>query len=426
MAGGVSGKLLKSRARRFFMRNGHQEQIPVQELLSIAERMKDELGNLKGVLMKAGQMASYLDATFPEPMKEVLAALQDSTPPMSPEVMSKVFKDELGEKPEQVFPEWSETPFAAASIGQVHKAVTRDGQEVAVKIQYPEIKRAFESDLLSLKLFEPVANLVLWNVNVKETMDELRERLLEECDYTQEAKNQNLFCRLFAEDPDIRIGRVLEEYSAERVLTTEFIHGKRFKTFVSESTQQQRNRAAEIISKMTWHSIFKHRVFNADPHPGNYLFRDDKVYFIDFGCVKKWSEEFLNRWKRLVKSALERDDPTMKRALVDIGFVRYPHNYDFEAWRDYYTDGILKPYIHDKPFKYTSDFVQSEIEKMYKNNPNLFKLSIPKDFVFAMRLLLGFDSVMATMQAESNWRKILLEALYDDPAQVPPPFPDSE
>ena len=249
-----------------------------QAALERAEAMLAELDGLKGFAMKIGQMVSYLDTSLPPQAQKVLAKLQSQGRPMEPEQIRQVVIEELGAAPDQLFDEFEPTPFAAASIGQVHRARKGD-KHLAVKIQYPGIRELLSSDLKSIKRLSRLAGL-LSPVDGPAIAEEMRARMMEECDYRQEATHQGRFRDLFSGHSEILIPSIVQEFSAERVLASEYMDGcEGFYPFIEGANEERRRRAAELLFMFSFQSIFGHRIYNADPHPGNYLFRRDGVVF---------------------------------------------------------------------------------------------------------------------------------------------------
>src|SRR4029077_18828468 len=222
--------------------------------LRSAEEVAEELGAMKGALMKIGQMASYLDAGMPETFRTTLARLQHDAPPMTPELAASVVAEELGEEPERVFARWDRLPFAAASIGQVHRAISRDGRAVAVKVQYPGIARTIEADLQNVTLLRRIAAVAFPGLDTRSLVDELRDRLREEVDYRLEAESQDLFASYYEGHPVIHVPHVVSELSTARVLTTELVAGARFDELLGWS-QHERDLAAETIDRFTFRSL---------------------------------------------------------------------------------------------------------------------------------------------------------------------------
>ncbi|MCP4961193.1 MAG: AarF/ABC1/UbiB kinase family protein, partial [Actinomycetia bacterium] len=235
-----------------------------------ARDVVDSLGQMKGALMKLGQMASYLDDGLPEPMRIALAELHSDAPPMSGDLALTEIERSLGRPLLTLFEHVHPEPIAAASIGQVHRATTRDGLDVAVKVQYPGIADAIAADLDNTKTLAGILGLVFPGLDSSTLVEELRDRILEELDYEHEALNQHAFAEYYAGHPHIWVPRVIDVLSSATVLTTEFVAGRPFED-VFELDQHQRDHYAEILYRFVFRSLNRQLAFNADPHPGNYL-----------------------------------------------------------------------------------------------------------------------------------------------------------
>ena len=387
-----------------------------------AEAMLKTLGEMKGLPLKLGQMASYIDGLAPpgyeEKFQQVLKRLQAKAPPLSREAAVKVVKEELGDHPSQIFEHWEADPFAAASIGQVHRAFNRAGDPVAVKVQYPGIDKAIENDLKSLSLLETMIAPVGRRYHSKETLDEIKAVFLSELDYTREAETADLFRRFHADDPEIVIPKVHHSLTTRRVLTCEMIEGIDYSTFCSTATQEERNAAGQTIWRFMFRSIYEQGVLYADPHPGNYRFLGGgKVAFLDFGCVKFLPPALVAGMKRYVVAAQDGNWDEFDRACVEV--LGYDPT-DAEGWPLYtsYTKLVLKPLIEDVNFTYTHEYAREAVAYLVRNGkkivlrpdeklPSLPKpINMPVDHTFVNRLQWGLSSVLAGLNAEANWRRI--------------------
>src|SRR5882757_4468318 len=266
-----------------------------------AARYADRLGRSRGVLMKAGQILSValpesaVDTDYRGIYQAAFAKLQDDAPPMPAELAIEVLTAELGRPPSEVFAEFDPRPLAAASIGQVHAATLPGGRRVAVKVQYPGVDRAIRADLANTELLATFLQMLvtvapgLARMDVRAMARELSERIGEEVDYRIEATNQQDFAELHRGHPFIRIPEVISEFSGRRVLTMELIDGMRYAAALS-ADQSLRDQWGEAIYRFVWGNTILRGLFNADPHPGNYLFHPDgTVTFLDFGCVKRFT-----------------------------------------------------------------------------------------------------------------------------------------
>ncbi len=382
----------------------------------IVEQLVESLGQLKGLAAKAGQIASFMDFAIPQAAKGVLQKLQDAIPPMPGSAVRQIFLEEFGRPPDKLFHDWSDKPFAAASIGQVHQARLPNGTDVAVKVQYPGIKTAIQADLANVELLDQIGTLLFRSQERGVFSAELAEHALAECDYLQEADNQEAFRKIWADDPDLIIPEVFREFSTQRVLTTQYCHGKRFYEFVDSAGQAERNHAGTTIWRFAFRSTFVHQIFNADPHPGNYLFHDGKVIFLDFGSVKRFEPAFMSEWLALIRAMLERNRERFKIGLqrLRLGKALTEADVDYLFHEGVYH--LYEPWLNDRPFRYRPEFVAGIWSNLFVNNPAKFRMNTPREFVLINRIHFGIFSLLALMGTEANWRRLFLPLIYSDSA----------
>src|SRR5689334_2806283 len=277
-------------APRMFAAAGERRQLLREDLaLQTAEDVADTLGAMKGVMMKIGQMASYVDGGLSPAVRHTLPRLQDGVPPMSPQLAAAVVEEELGAPPERAFARWDPRPIAAASIGQVHRAVTLDGRAVAVKVQYPGIAETIAADLRNVALLRRMLRIAAPAQDADALLSEVRDRVLEEVDYRREAASQRLLAAYYDGHPTIDVPGIITELSTRRIVVSELSGGARFAELATWP-QHERDLAAETIYRFVFRSLYQVRAFNGDPHPGNYLFqRGGRVTFLDFGLVRHFS-----------------------------------------------------------------------------------------------------------------------------------------
>jgi predicted unusual protein kinase regulating ubiquinone biosynthesis (AarF/ABC1/UbiB family) len=397
----LAGKMGLAMAQRT-LRGRDDDRPAASDARTAAMALVRELGALKGLVMKIGQMASYLPGALPAEAQEVLSQLQASSVAMSWGRVSAVLREELGAPPEELFDEIDETPFAAASIGQVHRA-RLGGRPVAVKIQYPGIDEVLRSDLSTIGVMAKMSTLGL-PIDAGALVDELRSRLLEECDYRIEAQNQGELRGLYAADPDVHVPEVIAERSSKRVLTTELVDAMRFAEFVAAASQLAKDRAGEIIFRTCMSTLFRHGVYNGDPHPGNYLFHPDgRVTFLDFGCVRRFDETFIETWKDFARGILDGDRPGFPTRLRRLGMVGREKGYDYDyQWE--VLQYLYRPFLERSPFMtYTDEYVRKSYGVLMFDNPNQRRTSMPPEWLLLNRLQWGMNAVLAKLGATAPW-----------------------
>jgi predicted unusual protein kinase regulating ubiquinone biosynthesis (AarF/ABC1/UbiB family) len=355
--------------------------------------------------MKIGQLASYVDDGIAPPARRILSRLQDSVPPMSPELAAGMIEQELGATPERIFKEWDPLPIAAASIGQVHRAITADGQAVAVKVQYPGIAEAIAADLGNVALIRSLLKMAVPSQDVTSLIEELRERIGEELDYLREAENQRRFAAYFDGHPTARVPKIIDELSTARVMTSELSAGARFSEML-DWPQEEKDMAAETIYRFTFRSLYELRAFNGDPHPGNYLFEPGgRVTFLDFGLVKNFTPDELSPLVHMIESlCLHEDDEGFRRAMEEAGFLDRGAPIDTaEVVRhmSLFYDSIRVRGRRTMTGEYSSAVARRYVD--FKS-PLAAYAKIPRSYVILQRINLGLFAILGEMNATADWR----------------------
>lgn len=390
-----------------------------QFAIRTAEDVARELGQMKGAIMKAGQMLSFILDGLPPEAQAALAQLQADVPPMAPSLSSQVVRQELGDAPERLFLEWNPVPVAAASIGQVHRAVMPDGRIVAVKVQYPGVDEAISGDLDNAEwLYGLFSSLALKNLDVRGIVDELRARMGDELDYRIEARCQTEFADRYATHPFIHVPQVVPERSARRVLTSEWVDGQTWAEFEAGATEEARQRAAEVLFRFAQGSIHRHGVFNGDPHPGNYRFHaDGSMTFLDFGLVKRWTPGELEMLSPVLDAVLDGDPVDVADAMVLAGFLSAEAKLDPELVFAYASAPYV-PYLSDE-FAFTPAFTGQVLSQFLDlNGPYkevIAALNMPPAFVILDRVVWGVSALLSKLSAHNRWRGILAEYRKDAP-----------
>ena len=406
----TGGRWAVNQARKTFASAERKDELDAEFEMKTTEEVVASLGNLKGAMMKVGQMASYLDLGLPENARATLAQLQADAPPMSGELAASVVVDELGKHPSDLFAEWDPTPIASASIGQVHRALTHDGRAVAVKVQYPGVAEAIESDLRTNDALFGALRMMFPGIDTTTITAELRDRLSEELDYELEAKNQRYFADYFDGHPFINVPGIVDEYSSRKVMTSELVVGSPFSE-VLDWSQEERNLAAETLFRFTFGSIYRLAAFNGDPHPGNYIFHGQgRITFLDFGLVKHFDKEDTALFESLITNmVLERDFVAFRKTIEDAGLLPPGQPFSDEAIGEYFSyfyDFVLK----DEPFTFDDEYSAAGVRAIFDTSgedAELKKvLNVPPSFVVLQRINLGAIALFGQLDATANWRRV--------------------
>jgi predicted unusual protein kinase regulating ubiquinone biosynthesis (AarF/ABC1/UbiB family) len=414
-------------ARKLFASAERRVELDEERQLRSAEQVAERLGNMKGALMKLGQMASYLDDGLPEPVRRALAALQADAPPMSPDLAAEVVERELGRPPEEIFLEWDPMPIASASIGQVHRAVvvdpvTGDERAVAVKVQYPGVADAIEADLANTELLGTLLRQGFGGLDPAEMVAEIKERIVEELDYRREATNQTNFVDYYRGHPFIHVPEVLPSLSTGRVLTSELVVGSSWQEALTWD-QDQRNMAGEGLFRFVFRSLYRMQAFNGDPHPGNYLFHGDgRITFLDFGLVRYFSDAELKVFASMVEAAaVDHDAAAFRRIVEDAGLLRAGAPVPTDEAGAYFSQ-FYEPVATDHTTTWTPEYASSIVRHTFdRSSPIAQYATVPRAFVFIQRINLGLYALLGDLRATGNYR-LMAEELWpfaDSPPSTP-------
>ncbi len=401
------------RTRSLLADDVRRQELSDEFQLRSAEQVAEMLGGMKGALMKLGQMASYLDQGLPEPVREALAELQQNAPPMAPELVEEVVREELGAPPASVFRQWDPTPIAAASIGQVHRAVTHDGRAVAVKVQYPGVDRAVAADLESSDLLFQVLGMLFPGLDPAPIVAELRERLVEELDYRIEADNQRLFVERYRDHPFIHVPEVLDDLSSARVLTSELVDGAPFAEVLTWS-DEERQLAAECLYRFAFGGIYQLHAFNGDPHPGNYLFhRGGRITFLDFGLCKRFSDQEVADFEDMIRAMLlERDVPRYRSVIERLGILSPDlevSNEELVEYFGHFYEFVMESEEMEITPEWSSDSVRRFFDLTGEHTDIMKAANLPPSMVIVQRINMGLFALFGDLHARANWRAIAEE-----------------
>jgi predicted unusual protein kinase regulating ubiquinone biosynthesis (AarF/ABC1/UbiB family) len=373
----------------------------------------------RAAVAKAAQLAAYIygpgAAMEPEARAE-LARLFDDVPADSPERISQVIEEDLGASPDELFVMWEDEPFAAASLGQVHRAVASDGATLAVKVQYPGVSDALREDLQSAALVRDLIGATAGRGLSDAALEAVRLVLEAEVDYLAEAENLGRFARAFADDGQMVFPAAKPKLSSTRILTMDFVEGQRLADFCRDAAQGARDRVAETLFRFGFAAPLCHGLVNVDPNPGNYLVVDGAagtVGLLDFGCVSTVDAEVQKHertmWRALLKSDLSAGAEEFRYALYEMGLLADMaslHSANHVEWEK----AIAGPIMSKKPFRWTREHAFRLID-LTGRLLTLGGLSLSPELVLLWRARLGLFSVLGELEPEIDFRGLMQSIL---------------
>jgi predicted unusual protein kinase regulating ubiquinone biosynthesis (AarF/ABC1/UbiB family) len=381
-----------------------------------AEQLFEVLGTLKGGAMKFGQALSVYEAAIPDeyaaPYREALTKLQNAAPPMPKATVHRLMAQQFGTGWAARFSEFDDTAAAAASIGQVHRAIWKDGREVAVKLQYPGAEAALRADLDQLFRVAPLIGMVIPGTQIRPLLTELRDRILEELDYAAEADNQRAFAAGYAGDDDFQVPRVVA--SAPKVIVSEWVDGISLGRIIASGTTEQRDRSGTLLTKLHFEAPNRVGLLHADPHPGNYMLTPDgRLAVIDFGSVARLPDGSPPIIGQVTRLALAGRSTEVLQALRDEGFVPTDYHPDPDLLMDYVVP-FIEPLRHET-FHFTRSWMQEQAQRMSNFSSEESKmarrLNLPPSYLLIHRVTFGSIGVMCQLDATAPFREMVTRFL---------------
>ncbi|GAA4904310.1 putative unusual protein kinase regulating ubiquinone biosynthesis (AarF/ABC1/UbiB family) [Stackebrandtia albiflava] len=377
-----------------------------------AEQLFSVLGQLKGGAMKLGQALSVFEAALPEhlaaPYRAALTKLQDAAPPLPAATVHRVLAEELGPRWRGRFSEFDDKPAAAASIGQVHRGVWKDGREVAVKVQYPGAGDALVSDLKQLGRLSALFRVLQPGIDVKPLIEELKSRVVEELDYTLEAKSQRAFAKAYDGDSEILVPKVVA--GSSRVLVTEWADGVPLAEVIASGDQAERDHAGRLMSTLHFSGPARAGLLHADPHPGNFRMAEDgRLIVLDFGAVARLPKGLPAPIGSLVTLALRGDAEAVFAGLRDEGFIPRDSRLEPQVVLDFLLP-MLAPIAEDE-FRFSREWLRAEATRL--SNPKgpgyalSRQLNLPPSYLLIHRVTMGSIGVLCQLEAQAAWREVL-------------------
>ncbi len=322
LAARVGTSYATTTARKVFASAERRDELDREREMRTATDIASTLGEMKGALMKIGQMAAYLDEGLPEPLRVALTQLQAHAPPMAPELAAGVIEAELGARPEALFVEWDPTPIAAASIGQVHKALTHDGRELAVKVQYPGVRESIDADVDNVATLLRLSGLLPKPIDITPLLAEAKRQLHEEADYVREGEQMARFATLLADAPEFIVPVLDHEFSGDRVLSMSFVAGTSVES-LADAPQEERDRVMTSLIALVLRELFEFGLMQTDPNFANFRYQRDtgKLVLLDFGAVRAVLPETASGYRALLMAGLDNDRDQARAAAVGAGFL---------------------------------------------------------------------------------------------------------
>lgn len=373
MSASIAGNFARNRLKGALGTLSEEDRLKEREQLyaQVGEQIAETLGEMKGAVMKVGQIASQFKDFFPKEISDALAKLQKESPPMPFGVIERQIRNELGKEASEIFAFIDSKPFAAASIGQVHRARTHAGEEVVVKVQYPGVDQCVESDLKHLRLALKLAGVLRIDKDMLDAVfAEIRRSLVDELDYVKEAQNVREFAAFHAGDPKIVVPRVFEQYTATRVLTLAYEPGDDLRDVRAPRYPQATvNELGHRLVGAIGAQIYGLHAVHCDPHPGNFAFRPDGTLVIyDYGCVKKIKPEIVSALRRSTHAAITADFAELDRALISLGVRNTEHAPHMPA--DFYAPWvtILQRAFSDTPFDFATATLHEDVVRLARQS----------------------------------------------------------
>jgi predicted unusual protein kinase regulating ubiquinone biosynthesis (AarF/ABC1/UbiB family) len=407
----LAGNAITGWIKQVFATSAEQiEDIKQKQAKQYQGTMTEFFSHAKGVLLKASQIIEFVEFAFPRAGNPDLQVVrrQQSTP-MDPKISKEVIEREFKRPVQEVFAGWHDLPLAAASIGQVHRARTPDGNIVAVKIKFPGIDRMMRNQLKYLQIVAPFLEVLYPGVAIRASLKAMSAIIMKELDFALETEHQERFCEAVKSLTDVKVPQIYRHLCRPGIITMDLIEGTRFWEFAYSASQEQKNLAGERIFRGLMHALFFGNVMHSDPHPGNFLFLEDSVGIIDFGSattkVKHW-QKFVRSMVSAVRSG---DDDALLHALEEIGFLRKQARSALETASivEHFRHNYI-PFAIQEPFKFDRNFTQVNYHGVHRL---ISHLQLPSEAVEPLRFMVGLVSTLTALDCEGRFAEILDEIL---------------
>ncbi len=418
LASRVSGSYFGQRLKRVVVGRQRADLSLTAAHARNAERIARTFGDLKGAVMKVGQMLSQYADILPAEYTEVLARLQNSAPPVAFDTIADQLAGELGRPPDRVFSDLEEQPFASASIGQVHRGQLPDGRQVAIKVQYPGVEHTVDSDVKNLRMVLRSVGLMRRGRGGEELIAEVQARLREELDYRRELEHLKLFRRLLGDDDRLRLPAPIESLTTRRVLVLEYVAGQDFAGFCAAADQATRDRVGQTLFDVFLRQFLVLGALHADPNPANFAFLPDgRMVLYDFGCVRRFEPEFTAAYIDLLRDALAGRNERLVDDLARVGVVPIAdRGLDAEVV-ERFAEPILEPFRASGDYDFGQSRIHREVIRLGMEHWQAgFDIKVPPEMVFLDRVIVGMYHNLRALGARGDWRRVLLPYLERPPS----------
>jgi predicted unusual protein kinase regulating ubiquinone biosynthesis (AarF/ABC1/UbiB family) len=376
-----------------------------------AEDLTAVLGTLKGPLMKVAQFLATIPGALPPEYASQFLELQTNAPSMGWAFVRRRMAAELGPEWQTKFSDFSKEATAAASLGQVHRARALAGEELACKLQYPDMESILQADMNQLKLVLSIYESFNKALETKDVQDEIFERLHEELDYTHEARNITIYQAIFANSPDIHIPVIYPDLTTKRLLTMSWLEGQSVLSFLSAS-QEERNILATRLFQAWYYPLYSYGAIHGDPHPGNYTIADNHdLNILDFGCIRIFPPSFIQGVLDLYQALLTNNRDQAVHAYTQWGFSSLNNELIdiITEWAKLLYDPLLDDRMRPIQYELTGHKGWETASKVHAALHKAGGIRPPKEFVFMDRAAVGIGSVMMHLKAEANWYRLFNE-----------------
>lgn len=395
----IGAKKAKQYTKRAFLSKEEYTKEAQKIDSEIATSLFENIALLKGTAVKIAQ-ALVLHNILPKTIQQELAKSYNQITPINKALVIQIIKKEFGKEPSKLFKEFELTPFASASLGQVHKAIIDNNEEIALKVQYPGIDKTVQSDIKLIKKF------IGYKKNILRVINEVQERLQEEIDYQKEMQNTQ-WAYYNLQNSNIVIPKVYKEYSTKHILATSYIQGIDLYCWLqTDPSQEAKNRVANIIFNNFVDSIFKHRTIQADPNPANYIITPkNQVALIDFGCLKQFSKEFIDNYILILQSYRSNNKEKTLKIYQQVGFIKDPQDINSKIYMTKilpFNKWAIEPFLQEE-YTFTKEYLNQGVQfaNIFLEKPFL----VVEEFIFLDRLTHGLFSLFEQMNATINMQR---------------------